>query len=163
MVVIGIIILLLAISGGVPIFLTMVANPKAAMPCLVILIIALLTGGYLVTAWYCPWMYLSGDGLTPKDIFAVGFILLMIGISLYSVFRKQVGSKWGPTSESLADLEKEVELMTKLRDRRIAMMALVPLNARDPVTGNQATLAQLSDYRWCAKWLLANKDPESRN
>lgn len=160
---IGIIVLLVAISAGVPAFLTFVVNPRAALPCAFILVAIILSGGYMITAWYCPWMYLSGDGLSPKDIFAIGIIILFIGITLFSVFKKQVGSKWGPTSESLADLEKEVELMTKVRDRRIAMMALVPLNARDPDTGKQATLAQLSDYRWCAKWLLANKDPESRN
>lgn len=151
----GILLILVALTVGLPIVIHLLMTPKFAFAASVVVAFFVLVGSWMITAWYCPWMYAEGTA-SPKRFVLFGTIIIFIVLMLFNTIKKIVGSKYGPTEKSLADLEKEVELMERLADRRIGVMAMVPQDAEDPDTGKPATLAQLMDWRWCARWVAKN-------
>lgn len=141
-----------AILIGVPILVMAIYNPGATAGLTLTLgFLALMVG----LAWYAeyrPWVFDTQNGGVYEWTYA-GFVCLIVLIGIAVLGCVKARDKYRPTRGSLKDLEREVDFMTRLQDRRALIMSLVPSNARDPKTGRLATIGQLTDYRWCALWL----------
>ena len=141
-----------AILIGIPILVMALVDPGGTVGLLLTLGFLALMVGLCWYAEYRPWVFDTQNGGVYEWTYA-GFVILIILIAISVLGGIRIKDKYHPTRGSLKNLEKEVEHMTRLQDRRALIMAMVPSNARDPKTGRLATIEQLTDYRWCALWL----------
>lgn len=149
------VLLLGAILFGVPILAVMLVDKGKAFGLAITLGFVLMM---VALVWYAecrPWVF-DSSASGGYRYFYIGVIALIVIGAFFTIKTLCVGAKYGPTSGSQKDLEKELEMLTKLKDRQALICSLVPTDAEDPYTGKLATWQQLTDYRWCACWLAHN-------